>query len=45
MRAQVIIEVDGPAHFSVNSPRTLGRVVARKLMLVGSRPSPCLPIV
>lgn len=30
---QVIIEVDGPTHFSVNSRRPLGRTVARKLMI------------
>jgi hypothetical protein len=33
--AQVIIEVDGPSHFSVNSRRPLGRTVARKLMIEG----------
>ena len=32
---QVIIEVDGPSHFSVNSRRPLGRTVARKLMIEG----------
>jgi hypothetical protein len=32
---QVIIEVDGPTHFSVNSRRPLGRTVARKLMIEG----------
>ncbi|CAL5220538.1 g2573 [Coccomyxa viridis] len=31
----VIIEVDGPSHFSVNSRRPLGRTVARKLMIEG----------
>ena len=31
--AQVVIEVDGPSHFSVNSRRPLGRTVARKLMV------------
>lgn len=31
--AQVVIEVDGPTHFSVNSRRPLGRTVARKLMV------------
>ncbi|BDA49701.1 probable RAP domain-containing protein, chloroplastic [Coccomyxa sp. Obi] len=30
---KVIIEVDGPTHFSVNSRRPLGRTVARKLMV------------
>jgi hypothetical protein len=30
---QVVIEVDGPSHFSVNSRRPLGRTVARKLMI------------
>ena len=33
--AQVVIEVDGPSHFSVNSRRPLGRTVARKLMIEG----------
>lgn len=30
---KVVIEVDGPSHFSVNSHRPLGRTVARRCML------------
>jgi RAP domain len=32
---QIVVEVDGPSHFSVNSHRPLGRTVARRCMLEG----------